>query len=194
MAPSRCAAWRSSKESRGASDPIAAQPSLSRQADAADGPLARYEAYGHDCWPDVEDFVAVLGLPANSSPVENLARDFGLVRSDRQLENRELGVAVALSDKEIVDAVFLFGNAKDNFLEYRGGLPRGLTFQARREEVRAAFGAPTASANANTREDAVIKHGGWDRYELESHVLHFSYALHTRFIELVTLMPAGHAG
>ena len=144
----------------------------------------------------MDQFIAILGCPLNDPAVSEFVRRFGLASSDseRQLERRESGVALVISEKRTVDAVFLFGNAKDDFLEYRGGLPGGLTFQSRREEVRRAFGPPTVSANATTPTDGIVQHGGWDRYDLVDHVLHFSYATHTGFIELVTFMPGRGSG
>jgi hypothetical protein len=144
----------------------------------------------------MERFGALLGCPADDPAVARMADEFALVssNSDGQLESRELGVALSVSKKGEVDAVFLFGNAKDDFLEYRGELPGGLTFQCRREEVRRAHGLPTTFADATTSSDGIVRHGGWDRYDLQDHVLHFSYARHTGFIELVTLMLGREAG
>jgi hypothetical protein len=60
------------------------------------------------------------------------------------------GIALYLDDHVAVSTVFLFGNRKDDFHEYRGSLPGDLTFRHGRTDVRRVCGEPTSSANATT--------------------------------------------
>ena len=51
--------------------------------------------------------------------------------------------------------------------------------------------ASRRAQNATTVAQGGYQHGGWDRYDLSTHVLHFSYQRAVGVIELVTLMVAG---
>src|SRR6185436_20961927 len=139
----------------------------------------------------MDEFIQVLGAPLTSAPVQDLIARFRLVENVENpghLNSPSLGIALRLDDLRAVDTVFLFGNGKDDFHEYRGPLPGALTFRHGRTEVRRVYGEPTSSENATTVAQGGYQHGGWDRYDLSTHVLHFSYQRAVGVIELVTLM------
>jgi hypothetical protein len=141
----------------------------------------------------MDQFIQVLGAPLTAAPVQDLIARFRLVEnpsSPEHFNSPSLGIALRVDDRRAVDTVFLFGNGKDDFREYRGSLPGALTFRHGRSEVRRVYGEPTSSANATTAAQGGYQHGGWDRYDLPTHVLHFSYERAVGVIELVTLMAA----
>jgi len=139
----------------------------------------------------MDEFIQTLGKPLNAEAVQMLVERFRLVEDPNQRghwESSKLGIAVYLDERaSYVESVFLFGNGKDDFHEYRGRLPGDLTFRHGRTDVRRVWGEPTRSADA-----AAIAgnygHWDWDRYDLPTHVLHFSYERDVGIIELVTLM------
>jgi hypothetical protein len=142
----------------------------------------------------MDEFIQILGAPQTAGPVQDLIARFHLAEnpSNRaQLESTSHGVALCLDDRGAVNTVFLFGNGKDDFGEYRGALLGDLTFRHGRTEVRRVHGEPTRSADATTAAQGGYQHGGWDRYDLSTHVLHFSYQRDLGLIELVTLMVGG---
>jgi hypothetical protein len=142
----------------------------------------------------MDEFIRVLGAPLNAAPVQHLVERFRLVEDashPRHFESPSLGIALYLDDHGAVSTVFLFGNRKDDFSEFRGSLLGDLTFRHGRSDVRRVCGEPTKSANATKRAEGGYQHGGWDRYDLPTHVLHFSYERDVGVIELVTLMVAG---
>ena len=142
----------------------------------------------------MDEFIRVLGAPLGAALVQDLIERFRLVEdasSPGHWESPSLGIALYLDDHRAVTTVFLFGNGKDDFREYRGSLPGDLTFRHGRTDVRRICGEPTRSANATTVAEGGYGHGGWDRYDLPTHGLHFSYERDVGVIELVTLMVAG---
>jgi len=96
----------------------------------------------------MDEFIQVLGAPLTSAPVQDLIARFRLVENVENpghLNSPSLGIALRLDDLRAVDTVFLFGNGKDDFHEYRGPLPGALTFRHGRTEVRRVYGEPTSS-------------------------------------------------
>jgi len=139
----------------------------------------------------MDELIRVIGAPVTAAPVQDLIARFRLVEdasSPGHLNSPLSGIAFYLNERRAVETVFLFGNGKDDFREYRGALPGDLTFRHGRSEVRRVFGEPTSSANATRLAEGGYQHGGWDRYDLPKHTLHFSYERGTGVIELVTLM------
>jgi hypothetical protein len=142
----------------------------------------------------MDEFIRVLGAPVTAEHVKDLVQRFRLVQdasSPRYWESPLFGVSLLLEEDGAVGSVFLFGNGKDDFREYRGALPGELTFRSGRSDVRRVCGEPTWSANASTVADGPPRHGGWDRYDFPTHNLHFSYERDLGVIELVTVMVAG---
>jgi hypothetical protein len=142
----------------------------------------------------MDELIRVLGAPLSGAPVQDLIQRFRLAEdasNPGHWESPLLGIALYLGqDRAAVETVFLFGNGKDDFREYRGALPGDLTFRHGRTDVRRVCGEPTRWADASTVADGGYQHGGWDRYDRPTHVLHFSYERDVGVIELVTLMVA----
>ena len=141
----------------------------------------------------MDELIRVLGAPRNAAPVQDLVQRFRLAEDTSNpghWESAQFGIALYLDTEGTVVTVFLFGNGKDDFHEYRGPLPGEITFRSGRTDVRRVLGEPTRSANASTIAEGPPRHGGWDRYDLATHVLHFSYQRDLGVIELVTLMVA----
>ena len=139
----------------------------------------------------MDELIRVLGAPRTAPPVQDLVQRFRLVEdasNPGHWESPQFGIALYCNADGTVGTVFLFGNGKDDFHEYRGPLPGDITFRSGRTDVRRVCGEPTTSANASTVAEGLPRHGGWDRYDLPTHVLHFSYERDLGVIELVTLM------
>jgi hypothetical protein len=117
----------------------------------------------------MREFIQALGAPLNAAPVQHLLERFRLVEdasNPGHWESPSLGIALYLDDRGAVNTVFLFGNGKDDFREYRGSLPGDLTFRHGRTDVRRVCGEPTRSADPTTVAEGGYQHGGWDRYGL----------------------------
>ena len=117
---------------------------------------------------------AILGSATNSPVVRAFSEANALVRDGSYLENPSAGLAVALSEDGYVRAVFLHAEGKDDFGQYQGPLPAGLTFSSNRGDIRREFGTPDkiVAPGAYPGGDP---HGGLERYDLDACYIHFSY-------------------
>lgn len=62
----------------------------------------------------------------------------------------------------------------------------GLSFASRRDDVRAALGAPVRSSGPQDVAPRV-ENSGWDVYEIEGFCVHFTYAARDGRLELLTV-------
>src|SRR5437868_4072808 len=110
----------------------------------------------------MDEFIRVLGTPLTAAPVQDLVERFRLVEdasNPGKWESPVLGIALYLDDHAAVNTVFLFGNGKDDFREYRGSLAGDLTFRHGRTDVWRVCGEPTKSARATTVTEGGPQHG-----------------------------------
>lgn len=137
----------------------------------------------------ISPLVDVLNTSVKGNLMDRIVSEHALIGPDDRgyWENSRAGISVA-SDGGVVTAIFLHGFGKDDFAQFSGLLPVGLTFEAGPDEVRHALGTPEDSGGPE-KIPGVYHHGGWDRYVLESCIVHFNYRIDDRRVELVTLMP-----
>ena len=58
---------------------------------------------------------------------------------------KEKGIHISLNDRDIVDAIFLFGEGKDGYRQYQKELPFNLKFTDTRKNINEKFGKPDAT-------------------------------------------------
>ena len=137
----------------------------------------------------VSSLLDVLDTSVDGHVLQKLVSDHALIGPDDRgyWENSRAGISVA-SEASVVTAIFLHWLGKDDFDQFPGPLPGGLTFEAHQEDVRHAFGKPESSG-VPAEMPGVYDHGGWDRSEVGSYLVHFTYRADDKRIELVTLLP-----
>jgi hypothetical protein len=137
----------------------------------------------------ISHLLDVLNTSVSGQLMERLVAEHALIGPNDcgYWENSRAGISLG-SDGGVVTAIFLHGFGKDDFAQFSGPLPAGLTFESGPEEVRHALGAPETSGGPD-KMPRVYHHGGWDRFTLGSYSIHFTYRAHDKRIDLVTLMP-----
>jgi len=136
----------------------------------------------------IASLLEVLGTSVKGPLMERLIADHALIgpNDDGYWENSRAGISL-LAEDGLVDTIFLHAFGKDDFMEFPGPLPAGLTFESRRTDVRHAFGTPESSGGPD-KVTNVYSHDGWDRYAVGARFIHFSYRRNDGRIDLVTLM------
>lgn len=99
-------------------------------------------------------------------------------------ESPHSGITILVTNN-VVNSIFLHADGKDEFSQYQGSLPYGLTFSSSRDDARAILGAPVSSSDGVYIPDLTI--GGWDRFQLPGISLHLTYKANNQAISLVTL-------
>ncbi len=99
------------------------------------------------------------------------------------------GISFALSRKNRVQSVFLYGGDLEGFAAYTGPLPGGLSFANSRADLRGALGTPAMSGEAGGIGLMAIEHS-WDRFESEGVYVRFEYHTGDSAIRLVTIGQA----
>jgi hypothetical protein len=137
----------------------------------------------------ISPLLEVLSTSVKGRPLEKLVLEHALIGPDDRgyWENPRTGISVG-SEEGIVTSIFLYGFGTDDFMQFPGTLPAGLTFEAGQADVRRAFGK-AESSGAPDEMPRVYNHGGWDRYEVGAYLIHFTYRVEDGRIGLVTLMP-----
>jgi len=131
---------------------------------------------------DFAQIVRALGLSVDSEEVAELLAEFelsedsyrsGLYPEAVYFESPARGLAL-LSEHGIVDSIFFYSDGRDGFSQFEGTLSHGLTMASTKEEIRTALGTPSTSSSAVSLSKS-LSHDGWDRFDLPTHTLHFSY-------------------
>jgi hypothetical protein len=102
---------------------------------------------------------------------------------------RPHGIALALSRKKCVEAVFLYAEGVEDFSRYQAALPGGVTFTSTRAVARAALGAPSLSGDVGGIGIMAIEHA-FDRFEDAAHYVRFTYWADDAGVRLVTIGAA----
>jgi hypothetical protein len=105
------------------------------------------------------------------------------------LNAREAGIALALTKKRSVLAIYLYAQGVEDFEKYNGELPSDLLFASSRADVRAAMGEPALSGEAGGTGIFAIEHS-FDRFEDGAHYIRFEYSAAGASIRLITLGTA----
>lgn len=106
----------------------------------------------------------------------------------RYLRSRSDGLLVKLSAEGEILAIFLMGEGREGFSQFRGELPAKLTFASKPPEVLKALGAP--AYNRPPGKVGGHEHGELFRFDRPGHSLHFQFRGDRGGIELITAMTA----
>ncbi len=144
-------------------------------------------------WAALEYLLRIVGQPASGVDAVELIRRYSMTEDDTTSagaywEAPDAGIAL-LVDNGIVESIFLHAEGKDGFAQYQGHLPECITFRLSRERVRASLGAPDKASGPV--DVAGLSHGGWDRFEVTTGVVHLTYAEGGWSISLITLGMRG---
>jgi hypothetical protein len=105
------------------------------------------------------------------------------------LNAKSAGISFALEKDGAVRTVFFYSQGFEDFAQYAGPLPAGLTFASSRAEVRAALGGPSMSGEPGGVGLMAIEYG-FDRFENDNRYVHFQYTKGDNTVLLVTIGAA----
>jgi hypothetical protein len=106
----------------------------------------------------------------------------------RYLTSEADGLLIKLSHDGIIRTIFLMGEGKDGFAQFRGELPGGVTFAATRPDVLRRFGPPAYFRNGG--KVGPFEVGDLLRFDLPTYSVHFQFRRDGTGTELVTIMTA----
>ena len=104
------------------------------------------------------------------------------------LRSESDGLLVKLSAEGEILAVFLMGEGKEGFSEFKGELPGALAFSSQPSDVLKTLGAPAFNRPAGNIGS--YRHGEFFRFDKPGYSLHFQFRGDRRGIELITAMSA----
>lgn len=123
-----------------------------------------------------EKLIALLGESKSSPAFTEVLNDLGKAgdwddhKGHAYLNFRESGVSLSYEKRTgSFQSIFLYGNGRDGFSEYRGLLPAGLTFHNTREEVHHKLGEPVRSGPGPEVDTT------WDLFQSGDHTVHFEF-------------------
>lgn len=131
-----------------------------------------------------EATAALARYPKLAPQVEDVEPDDDV----RYLRSRSDGLLVKLSAEGEILAIFLMGEGREGFSQFRGELPANLTFASKPPEVLKALGAP--AYNRPPGKVGAFEHGELFRFDRPGHSLHFQFRGDRDGIELITAMAA----
>jgi hypothetical protein len=106
----------------------------------------------------------------------------------RYLANEADGLRLKLAGDGTILTIFLMGEGKDGYTQFRGELPGGLTFGSTRVDALRTFGAPAYFRAAGKLGSFQV--GELMRFDRPTHSLHLQFRADGAGIELVTVMSA----
>ncbi|MDX3195646.1 hypothetical protein PV458_45205 [Streptomyces sp. MN03-5084-2B] len=143
----------------------------------------------------MDDVVDALGRMKNDELVRSLFQYYGLkhypvadLGTTKGYENPQEGIELTIEDG-IVTSVHMHAAGHEGHQQFRGPLPRGITFRDTRSTARAKFGKPSSSGEPK-QHYLLGKTSAWDKWRFPEYILHLSYNSSSGSIEDVTLMPA----
>ena len=138
-----------------------------------------------------ETMIASLGKHHNDGVVTNLLSSIGDNPEVMNLEityyiYKKKGMNLVFDENLMLSSIQLYPQGVDGYDEYTGDLPQGIRFHSSRAEVRSKFGNPTASGGGNVLPILGMTRQ-WDRFDYDTHTLHFEYQVGEETISLITL-------
>jgi hypothetical protein len=106
----------------------------------------------------------------------------------RYLRSPGDGLQVKLTEDGVILAIFLFGEGKEGFSQFRGELPAGLSFASTPADTLKTLGAPGHSRPPG--KVGSFAHGDFLRFDRPGYSLHFQFRSDRRGLELVTAIVA----
>ena len=94
--------------------------------------------------PKISKYEARPDVPALTNGTITLRAEKGSPAST-YYNYKEKGIQISLNDRDIVDAIFLFGEGKDSYRQYQKELPFNLKFTDTRKKINEKFGKPDAT-------------------------------------------------
>jgi hypothetical protein len=142
-------------------------------------------------FPSNHEIFSWIGQPALDLPVyaerfEGAEIEIG--GESPYLYGKAVGIQFALNRDHTVRAAFLHAEGVEDFAQYPGTLPGGLSFTSSRADVRAALGEPVFNGDAGGVGLMAIEHS-FDRFEEGPHYLRFEYLAGNMSIRMVTVGP-----
>lgn len=123
----------------------------------------------------ISRFAEILGAPVRipDRPPEG-DPDYGL---SRYVELPERGCAIIIDWDDVATTVQFYSAEKDpNYKQYRGELPRGVTFNSSRDAVRSALGQPMQYNDGGGLTPMLkARMRPWDWFMFEGRKIHFEY-------------------
>ncbi|WP_118970802.1 hypothetical protein [Leptospira stimsonii] len=92
------------------------------------------------------------------------------------------GISFYLNEDQQVVVIFLFGSDDEEHLEFKGVLPRNISFECGSRDVAEKLGLPSLCGAGSADR------GEWERFDFTDVSIHFEYLLSTKGIKVITLM------
>jgi hypothetical protein len=102
------------------------------------------------------------------------------------LNGRDAGISLALCPKQHIQSIFLYAEGVEDFAQYVGHVPQGLSFGSARMDVCAVMGEPAMSADAGGTGIFAIDYS-FDRFERDGCYIRFEYTSDATSVRLITL-------
>jgi hypothetical protein len=150
--------------------------------------------------PDATRLLEILGSNVTSPEAARELALYPALRRERDdaaqdeetpvqyLRSERDGLLIKLSDDGEILAIFMMGEGKDGFSQYRGALPGRLSFASTPADVLKSLGAPAFSQPPG--KVGSFHYGDLLRYDRPAYSIHFQFRSDRRGIELITAMTA----
>lgn len=147
----------------------------------------------------MQQLIGLIGVEADSGKAQEILAPLSCAfRTEEPLEEGDLpehylisaqnGIQLRLDRNERIAVIFLYGQPKDGFEPYKGGLVSSLSFSSNQRDIQSALGSPSAVGKPG--KSLLGSHGGWIRYDYSDYSIHFSFGVQGGTIDLVTIMSA----
>ena len=127
----------------------------------------------------VREFPSLKASTLDLAPDENLA-------PEHYLSSESEGIQVRHSETGTIEVIFLMGEGKGGFSQYRRTLGKGLSFIANASSVVQALGEPTIREPARVIS-FIGQVGETMRYDYPTHSLHFEFLASGTGVAQITL-------
>jgi uncharacterized protein YneR len=100
---------------------------------------------------------------------------------------KEGGISFVSNKKNIVGAIQIYSEGKDDYTKYSGEIPNDIKFDFSRKSVMEKLGEPNRSDG--DYEDKQLGYiAAWDSYYFDDYTMHISYKKGTESIDMITIM------
>lgn len=133
----------------------------------------------------------IVGMRAEDLQGSEIFRDIPvppveIIGDEGYMEFRHMGVSLVLPDGVLISSVHLHGDGHDGYVPYRGDIPGGIGFFMGRNRVRESLGSPIQSGGGK-KVPMLGYIPEWDKFSVDSKILHVEYSLDNMSIRLVTI-------
>lgn len=139
------------------------------------------------------DLPSLLGARLHDFEIRRFFRDIGGQPSVQEEEDGTYyeflrsGISLLFDLDSRLKAIHLYSSGRDEYSEYVGNVPGGLTFRDRKEEVIRKLGNPTRSGGGEKTllADRIAE---WVRYDYTNYSLHAEFSEPRGTVSLVTVI------